>query len=157
MLLFYLAAYLFTNIGAFAVVSAVERATGSGDIDAWRGLSRRSPKLALCMLIFLLSLGGIPFVAGFWAKLGVFIAAWHAGETVLVIVGAVLAVVGVFYYLRVARSIYLEDPVPGAAIVTVPRVQAFAIGISAIAVVVIGIFPQVLIDRALAIAQAWRP
>jgi NADH-quinone oxidoreductase subunit N len=160
MLLFYLAAYLFTNLGAFAVVSVVERATGSVDIDAWRGLSRRSPALALAMLIFLLSLGGIPFVAGFWAKLGVFIAAWHAGGTalfVLVVLGAVLAVVGVFYYLRVARSIYLEDPQPGSPAVRVPRAQGFAIGVCAVAVVLIGVFPRVLIDGAQVVAQAWRP
>jgi NADH-quinone oxidoreductase subunit N len=160
MVLFYLAAYLFTNVGAFAVVSVVERATGSVDMDAWRGLSRRSPALALAMLIFLLSLGGIPFVAGFWAKMGVFIAAWHTGGTalfVLVILGAVLAVVGVFYYLKIARSIYLDDAPPDAVAVHVPRAQALAIGISAAAVVIMGIFPRPLIDSALAFAQDWRP
>jgi NADH-quinone oxidoreductase subunit N len=109
------------------------------------------------MLIFLLSLGGIPFVAGFWAKLGVFIAAWHAGHFVLVFVGALLAVVGIFYYLRVARSIYLDDPLPDATSVRVPPAQALAIGVCAVAVVVMGIFPRVLIDSALQVVQAWRP
>jgi NADH-quinone oxidoreductase subunit N len=157
MVLFYLAAYLFTNLGAFAVVSVVESATGSVDVEAWRGLSRRNPLIALCMLIFLLSLGGIPFVAGFWAKLGVFIAAWHTGQMTLVLLGAVLAVVGIFYYLRVARSIYLDDPAPGAAALRVPRTQGIAIAICAAAVVLMGLFPRVLIDSALAVAHAWRP
>ncbi len=156
MLLFYLAAYLFTNIGAFAVVSAVGSASGSDDIGAYRGLARRNPALALAMLIFLLSLGGIPFVAGFWAKLGVFKAAWDQGYTALVVLGAVLAVVGVFYYLRVARSIYLEEPLAGAAPIVVPRALSFAIAVSAVAVVGIGVFPHFLIDGALAVARAWR-
>jgi len=69
MVLFYLVAYLFGNMGAFLVVQAVGTAEGSDRMDAYRGLAQRSPVLALSMLVFLLSLGGIPFVAGFWAKL----------------------------------------------------------------------------------------
>jgi NADH-quinone oxidoreductase subunit N len=72
MLLFYVVAYLFGNMGAFLVVQAVSASERSESIDAYRGLAQRSPVLALTMLIFLLSLGGIPFVAGFWAKLYVF-------------------------------------------------------------------------------------
>ncbi|MDP6935607.1 MAG: NADH-quinone oxidoreductase subunit N, partial [Myxococcota bacterium] len=75
--LFYLTAYLFTNMGAFFVVEVVAGQVGTddddgGQITAWNGLGRRSPFLALAMLVFLLSLGGIPFVAGFWAKLFLF-------------------------------------------------------------------------------------
>jgi NADH-quinone oxidoreductase subunit N len=157
MLLFYLAAYLFTNIGAFAVVAAVGNATGSDDLSAYRGLARRSPALALAMLVFLLSLGGIPFVAGFWAKLGVFIAAWHQGLGWLVLLGAVLAVVGIFYYLRVARSIYLEDPLPGAQPVPLATAQRFGLAISGAGVVLIGIFPGPIVDGALAAARTLLP
>ena len=80
MLLFYLFAYLFGNIGAFLVVEAVARSEKSDGIDAYRGLAQRSPLLALAMLVFLLSLGGIPFVAGFWAKLYIFLAAAERGH-----------------------------------------------------------------------------
>ena len=81
MVLFYLVAYLFGNMGAFFVVEAVERSPSESDsIDAYRGLAQRSPLLALAMLVFLLSLGGIPFVAGFWAKLYVFLAAVAARD-----------------------------------------------------------------------------
>jgi formate hydrogenlyase subunit 3/multisubunit Na+/H+ antiporter MnhD subunit len=90
MLLFYLVAYLFGNIGAFMVVEVVARSEQSDGIDAYRGLAQRSPLLALSMLIFLLSLGGIPFVAGFWAKLYVFLAAVEQGLYGLVLLGAVL-------------------------------------------------------------------
>src|SRR5207244_11874809 len=77
---------------------------------ALRGLAQRSPLLALAMLLFLLSLGGIPFVAGFWAKLYVFYAAAAAGLYWLVLVGAVLTVVALFYYLVVAKRMYIEPP-----------------------------------------------
>ncbi len=157
MLGFYVLTYVFTNIGAFAVVAAVGKATGSDDIGAYRGLARRNPALAFAMLLFLLSLGGIPFVAGFWAKLGVFIAAWNAGHGALVLLGALFAVVGVFYYLRLARSIYLEDPEPGASAVRVPAAQAIALGICAAAIVVIGVYPRPLVDAALAAGSGILP
>ena len=110
MLLFYLVAYLFGNMGAFLVVEAVARSEKSDGIDAYRGLAQRSPLLALAMLVFLLSLGGIPFVAGFWAKLYVFLAAAERGMYGLVFLGAVLTVVALYYYLLVARRMYIEAP-----------------------------------------------
>src|SRR3989442_247904 len=79
MVLFYLVAYVFGNMGAFLVVEAVARSEGSEHVSAFRGLAQRSPLLALAMLLFLLSLGGIPFVVGFWAKLYVFLAAAQPG------------------------------------------------------------------------------
>ena len=78
MVLFYLVAYLFGNMGAFLVVETVARSEQSDGIDAYRGLAQRSPLLALAMLLFLLSLGGIPFVAGFWAKL--YTSSWPASS-----------------------------------------------------------------------------
>jgi NADH:ubiquinone oxidoreductase subunit 2 (subunit N) len=68
MMLFYLVRYMFGNMGAFLVVEAGRAVRAFRSIDAYRGLAQRSPLLALAMLIFLLSLGGIPFVAGFWAS-----------------------------------------------------------------------------------------
>ena len=91
MMLFYLVAYMFRNMGAFLVVEAVARSERSDRIDAYRGLAQRSPLLALAMLIFLLSLGGIPFVAGFWAAI-------ERGLYGLVFFGAVLTVVAPYYY-----------------------------------------------------------
>jgi hypothetical protein len=111
MVLFYLVAYLFGNMGAFFVVEAVARSENSEEIDAYKGLAQRSPLLALAMLVFLLSLGGIPFVAGFWAKLYVFLAAIDRGMYGLVFLGAVLTVVALYYYLLVARRMYIEEPV----------------------------------------------
>ena len=110
MVLFYLVAYVFGNMGAFLVVEALARAEGSEATTAFRGLAQRSPLLALAMLLFLLSLGGIPFVAGFWAKLYVFWAAAERGLYWLVLLGAVLTVVALFYYLLVAKRMYIEAP-----------------------------------------------
>jgi NADH-quinone oxidoreductase subunit N len=110
MMLFYLVAYMFGNMGAFLVVEAVNQSERSESMEAYNGLAQRSPLLALSMLIFLLSLGGIPFVAGFWAKLYVFWAAIERGMYGLVFLGALLTVVALYYYLLVARRMYIEKP-----------------------------------------------
>jgi NADH-quinone oxidoreductase subunit N len=152
-MLFYLAAYLFTNMGAFFVAESVGR-SGSDGIDAYRGLARRSPWLALSMLLFLLSLGGIPFVAGFWAKMFLFWAAWEAGARWLVLLGAILAVVALYYYLRIARSIYIEKPADGAARVDVPWTMRAAIVLAMAGVVGIGVRPSILLEPAIRAAAS---
>ncbi|HXA95716.1 MAG TPA: NADH-quinone oxidoreductase subunit N [Candidatus Dormibacteraeota bacterium] len=148
MMLFYLVAYLFGNMGAFLVVEAVSQAEGSEAVSAYRGLAQRSPVLALSMLLFLLSLGGIPFVAGFWAKLYVFWAAAEQGLYWLVLVGALLTVVALFYYLLIARSMYIDaperrDPIPVAPLLS------FCIFLCVLGVVLIGVFPRPLVGAAL--------
>jgi NADH-quinone oxidoreductase subunit N len=140
MVLFYLLAYLFGNIGAFMVVETVSRSEGSDGIDAYRGLAQRSPLLALAMLVFLLSLGGIPFVAGFWAKLYLFLAGAEQGMYGLVFIGAVLTVVALYYYLLVARRMYIDASETRAA-VPVPPLLATAIAVCAVGVVGIGVYP----------------
>ncbi|HEY3159713.1 MAG TPA: NADH-quinone oxidoreductase subunit N [Vicinamibacterales bacterium] len=145
MLLFYLIAYLFGNMGAFFVVEAVARSENSEEIDAYKGLAQRSPLLALAMLVFLLSLGGIPFVAGFWAKLYVFLAAIDRGMYGLVFLGAVLTVVALYYYLLVARRMYIEAPVRTGP-VQVPALLGLAILICIIGVVGMGAWPAPWVD-----------
>jgi NADH-quinone oxidoreductase subunit N len=145
MLLFYLVAYMFGNMGAFFVVEAVARSENSEEIDAYKGLAQRSPLLALAMLIFLLSLGGIPFVAGFWAKLYVFLAAIDRGLYGLVFLGAVLTVVALYYYLLVARRMYIEAPVNTGRI-QVPGLLGLAILICLLGVVGMGAWPRPWVD-----------
>jgi NADH-quinone oxidoreductase subunit N len=146
--LFYLVAYVFSNIGAFLVVEAVGQAEGSVGLAAFRGLAQRSPLLALAMLLFLLSLGGIPFVVGFWAKLYVFWASAKAGLYLLVLLGAVLTVVALFYYLMIAKQMYIDAPATTAP-VAVPAALRLVILVSALAVVLLGLFPGPLVDTAL--------
>ena len=155
-LLFYLMAYVFMNMGAFLVAEAVCR-DDSYSLDQWAGLHRRSPALALAMLIFLLSLGGIPFVAGFWAKVFLFMAAWKAGMAILVILGASLSVVALFYYMTVGRSIYIASH-ENTSTITVGRASAWAIGLCLAGVILIGVFPNgILTDAQQAATDILRP
>jgi NADH-quinone oxidoreductase subunit N len=148
MMLFYLVAYLFGNMGAFLVVEAVGQSEGSDSIAAYRGLAQRSPVLALSMLLFLLSLGGIPFVAGFWAKLYVFWAAAEKGLYWLVLVGAVLTVVALFYYLLVAKRMYIDAPVTTAPVPVTPFLT-LSILLCVLGVVGMGLYPKPLVMAAL--------
>jgi NADH-quinone oxidoreductase subunit N len=151
MVLFYLVAYVFGNMGAFLVVEALARAEGSEATRALRGLAQRSPLLALAMLLFLLSLGGIPFVAGFWAKLYVFWAAAERGLYWLVLLGAILTVVALFYYLLLAKRMYIEPPErPGR--VPVAATLAVSVALCAIGVVVLGLYPKGVVMAALQVA-----
>jgi NADH-quinone oxidoreductase subunit N len=115
--LFYLAGYLFMNLGAFAIAIAVEEADGTQTIEGYRGLAQRSPFLALAMVIFLLSLSGIPPLAGFFAKYYVFNAAIRNERFFwLAIVGVINSVIAVYYYMNVARLMYfarLPEPAEG--------------------------------------------
>ena len=152
MVLFYLVAYVFGNMGAFLVVEAVARSERSESTAALRGLAQRSPLLALAMLLFLLSLGGIPFLAGFWAKLYVFWAAAAAGLYWLVLVGAVLTVVALFYYLVVAKRMYIEPPDASAGRIRPSATLALAVVLCALAVVALGVYPKPIVMAALRIA-----
>src|SRR5258706_4085499 len=152
MMLFYLVAYLFGNMGAFLVVEAVAQAEGSESIAAYRGLSQRSPVLALSMLLFLLSLGGIPFVAGFWAKVYVFWAAAAQGLYWLVLVGAVLTVVALFYYLLVAKRMYIDAPATLAPVAVAPLL-GLSIFLCVAGVVGMGLYPKPFVMAALRAAS----
>src|SRR5919106_498890 len=138
---FYLAAYIVTNLLAFGIVMAFSRVTGLEDITDYAGMSRRNPGLALMMLAAFLSLTGMPPFAGFVAKIVVFAAGIQAGYTWLVVIGILNSVVGAYYYLNVMKFVYLyrmpnEDeenhPVP------LTRPYAIALGVLTIGVILIG-------------------
>ena len=114
---------------------------------ALAGLARRSPWLGAALLAFLLSLAGIPFVIGFWTKLDVFLAAYRAGLGWLVGLGVTMAVVSLFFYLRVARAAYMGEPETQAP----PRLRAplgAAILICLAAIIGLGLWPGPLHDAA---------
>jgi len=152
MLLFYMVAYLFTNMGAFLVQSVVERSSGTQEIAAYNGLGRRAPGLAMAMLLFLLSLAGIPFVAGFWAKLYLFIAAWKAGLGWLVFLGAVMAVLALFYYLRIARAMYMNPSDEHAVVPEIGLPTRMAIMVATAGIVLMGVFPNAILAPAIVAA-----
>jgi len=155
LVLFYVVAYTVTNAGVFLVAHAVAVADGvSEELPSYAGLARRQPWLGLALLLFLLSLAGIPFVAGFWAKLYVFLAAARAGLWPLVALGALLSVVALFAYLRVAREAYLGTPArPGGVRVGLPLAAAIVLCLAA--VVGLGLAPGALVEAAARAAASW--
>ena len=109
--LFYLMAYAFMNVGAFAVASVVERrGEFSSTLRDYAGLSRREPLLAAAMAVFMLSLTGIPPLVGFWGKLFVFRAAVESGQSWLAVVGVINSAISAFYYLGVVVQMYMHSP-----------------------------------------------
>jgi NADH-quinone oxidoreductase subunit N len=144
--IFYLVQYVFANAGAFLVAAAVAQATGKEEIADYAGLAQRNPPLAFAMLLLLLSLGGIPPLAGFWAKVYVFVEAARSGLWWLVLLGALLSVVALYYYLMVVKQMYIfpaaqRDPV------RVKWTTGLAIGICTAAVVIIG-YPRPYVQAA---------
>jgi NADH-quinone oxidoreductase subunit N len=111
-IVFYVVTYCFMNLGAFLVVMAVaEKSGGDESMTAFRGLGRRAPVMAVLMTIFLISLTGLPPMAGFVGKFYLFSALLRAGGTwnwVVAVVGVLNSVISLFYYARVMRAMYLE-------------------------------------------------
>jgi proton-translocating NADH-quinone oxidoreductase chain N len=143
--LLYLMAYLFTNAGAFVAVIAFSHVTNSDEIADYAGLVRRAPALAAMMVIFLMSLAGLPPTAGFVAKLFVFGAAVQAGYYYLAIIAVVNSVISVVYYFNVVRQMFFLPP-PTEERLSLPRFPMVAAIICVVLVLIIGLYPQPLID-----------
>ncbi|MCP4684599.1 MAG: NADH-quinone oxidoreductase subunit N [bacterium] len=152
---YYMFAYLFTNMGAFAIVALIEDRTGSCEIASYAGLSKTSPFLAISMTIFLLSLTGIPPLAGFFGKFYVFAAAIKMAETGsgltwiywLVGVGLVTSVFALYYYANVMRTMYfVETDSPLKVTMSPMAVAVIVIGV--VGVVVFGLNPQPIVQFA---------
>ncbi len=149
--LFYLFAYLFTNLAAFAAVIAFESATGSTEIADYRGLVKRSPILAGVLLVALLSLAGVPGTGGFLGKFLVFGSAiqMELGQTLtLAIVGILTSVIAAFYYLNVVRAMFFEPAEEGAEPVGVSAGLKVGLMLTALGILVVGLYPQPFIEFA---------
>ena len=122
--LIYFVVYLFMNLGAFYVVMLVANKTGSEDIDSYKGLGYRAPFVSVAMVIFFISLAGLPPTAGFIGKLFIFASLLDAKWIWLAIVGAINSVISLYYYVRVVRNIFLRDPEAGAEriVFTIPQI-----------------------------------
>jgi NADH-quinone oxidoreductase subunit N len=144
--LYYALTYALTTVGAFGVIAIVERSTGSDRLDAFAGLSRRNPLLAATLLLFLLSLAGIPPLVGFWAKFNLFAAVlrsaspWGLG---LVALALGSSAVSLYYYLQVLKRAYVTKPVQTEPL-KVSFVELTTLLFIATAVVLLGILPSVL-------------
>src|SRR5437762_2863238 len=156
--LFYTTVYAVTLVGAFGVVGVVRRETGSDDFSNFCGLSSRSPLLAGCMAVFMLSLAGIPPLAGFFGKFYLFSAALHAGANNallwLVALGLVGSFVSLYYYLLVLKAIFVDAPSLAAAVpmehMRSDSLQGATVAVLAAGVVLLGVMPNILASRILA-------
>ncbi len=135
---FYIGTYLLTNLTAFGAVALAGEKTGSFAVDDFDGLSRRSPGLALIMLVSLLSLAGMPPFGGFIAKVLVFAAGVRGGMLWLVAVGALNSIIGLFYYLIVLKHVYLYLPQEGAPKLTFPKPAVATLALLSLGIIVIG-------------------
>ena len=153
-LVFYLAAYVVTNLAAFTVVILFARSAGSERIADYAGLSRRSPGLALVMMVAMLSLAGMPPLAGFVAKVYVFAAAVEGGLVWLAIVGVLNSIVGLYYYLTVLKVVYLYRSEDEGKAIAVPRTYSLALLVCVAAIFVLGVASAPWLGWALRTAQS---
>jgi NADH-quinone oxidoreductase subunit N len=159
----YIFAYLFANMGAFAVVVAVGNKLGSDKIKDYAGISKKSPFLAASMLIFLLSLAGIPPLAGFIAKYRVFMAAIQTDNYMwLVWVALATSVISMFYYVRVIKEMFITEKAEddtdaigtsGGWRLSFPIKMAIVVGL--IGTLIVGIYPQPFLEQADKVIQSF--
>ncbi|MBZ5602048.1 MAG: NADH-quinone oxidoreductase subunit N [Acidobacteriia bacterium] len=147
--MFYLAAYAFTNFGAFAVVTHVAR---KGErytkVEDFAGLAQKQPAMAAMLTIFLLSLIGVPLTGGFFGKFYIFKAALDSHLVWLTVLGLLNSAVAAYYYLRILVVMYMKDPEPSEALPPAGPALQIAVYGSAIATLVLGIFPSFVLDFA---------
>lgn len=149
--LFYLAAYGFSTLGAFAVVSVVRSAHGEEETDMrrWAGLGRRHPLVGVVFSLFLLAFAGIPLTSGFVSKFAVFKAAAEGGAAPLVIVGVCASAVAAYFYVRVIVLMFFTEPPEDAPTVVTPSSLTVAtVTVSAAITLALGALPQPLLDLA---------
>lgn len=147
-ILFYVVAYTFMNIGAFGILSMMEREEGKGlTFDDYAGLSSRRPFLAALMALFMFSLAGIPPFAGFFGKYYVFLSAVKADMTWLAVVGVLTSVISVYYYLRLVVVMYFRDG--EADVAAQPSFHTWlAVSLAAILVIQLGVYPSIVVELA---------
>jgi len=145
--LYYTVAYVIMTLGSFGVLTLASRAGFEAeDLEHFKGLHKRDPLLALVMMCLMFSTAGVPPFIGFWAKFNIFQALWLTGHYWLILIGAAMSVVGVFYYLRVVKLMYFDAPgdLPHGTSSTL-AVRAVLL-INGAAVLVLGIVPNALIQ-----------
>jgi NADH-quinone oxidoreductase subunit N len=146
--LFYAMLYVFSNTGAFAVATAVEVDTGSTDIASFAGLSKRSPLLAAVMTICMLSLAGIPPLAGFAGKFYLFSGAVQSGYLWLAFIGLIMSMISVYYYLQVAKVMYIGEEANPDEKMEVSGAARLAMWMCLLGTIFLGVYPAPLSNLA---------
>jgi NADH-quinone oxidoreductase subunit N len=144
--MYYTLAYVITTVGSFGMILLLSRAGFEADrLEDFKGLNRRSPWFAAIMMMLMFSTAGVPPFIGFWAKLAVIGAVLDVGLAWLAAVAVVLSVVAAFYYLRVVKLMYFDEPTDSHAIEAGATVRA-VLSANGVAVLALGVFPSALID-----------
>jgi len=152
--IFYLFLYMVANIGAFAITGIVARESGSEEMSAFAGLRTRAPLLAFTMLLLLLSLGGIPLLSGFVGKWFIFLSGVGEGQYWLVLLGAALSVVSIYYYLLVAKHMYIYPAAEKAQPIRIGAAAGLGLLIIVALTVVIGVYPGPFLNLAQSTAMS---
>ena len=149
-LVYYVLTYGLTTVGAFGVVAVVEQRMGGDKLSDFAGLSRRAPVVSFCMFVFMLSLAGIPPLAGFFGKFYVFASALKSGENLgllwLVILAIAMSAVSLYYYLQVLKRIYVFDPPEGSGTLKVSPLLQVVLSLIAFSVVALGCAPSLILQ-----------
>jgi NADH-quinone oxidoreductase subunit N len=144
-IMFYLLVYTFMNLGAFAVITSLRRRNIIGDdLDDIAGLYFKRPVEAVLMLVFLLSLAGIPPLAGFWGKYFIFLSLIQTGHYALATIAVAYAVIGLYYYMRIGNAMFMRQAIDEEPVRLTPG-MGFVLGLTGAATLGIGIFPNVFI------------
>jgi NADH-quinone oxidoreductase subunit N len=150
-LLYYAITYALATLGIFGVLAVIEDQIGGDKISNLEGLSRRAPLLSACLFVFLLSLAGIPPLAGFFAKFYLFVSVLAAvpGSSVLlalVVLAIAMSAVSLYYYLQVLKRIYVASPPDGAKKINAPILSQIVLGLLAASVLLLGCAPHLLLS-----------
>src|SRR5215472_15375169 len=145
--LYYTLQYVLVALGSFGVILLASRKGYEADmLDDYKGLYQRDPLLALIMMILMFSTAGVPPFVGFWAKLRIFQALWETNHLGLVVLAAAMSVVGAYYYLRVIKLMYFDDPVGAQPATASSAGVRLTLGLNAAAVLALGLLPGPLLD-----------
>jgi NADH-quinone oxidoreductase subunit N len=144
--MFYVSAYVLMTLGGFGMILLLSRKGFEAEnLEDLKGLNQRSPWYAFLMLLLMFSMAGVPPTLGFYAKFVVLQAALQAGFVALAIFGVLMAAVGAFYYLRIVKLMYFDEPEDTTPLVVQPDV-ALVFGVNGLAMLVLGLMPQRLME-----------
>jgi NADH-quinone oxidoreductase subunit N len=146
--IFYLFAYGIATVGAFAIVSLINDASGEvTDLNRWAGLGKRSPWIAIAFSFLLLAFAGIPLTSGFVGKFSIFSAAYESGNTAILITGVLSSAIAAFFYIRVVVLMFFKDPVEDGTSVVIPSIYTrITILVSLAITLILGVFPAPVLD-----------
>lgn len=143
---FYAVAYLLMGLGAFAIITVVTENAGSEDLSSFNGLYKRAPYLALAMAVFLVSLAGLPFTAGFIGKAYIFFGAIRGDMLWLALLMIVTSIISFYYYFMIIKQMFLHEPKPNSEELKTPMSISTVVTVSLAATLILGLLPGLLMN-----------